>query len=150
VNRAEPLTRADIAAAALAIIRADGIEGLTMRRLATHLGCTPTGIYHHLPDRAAVLAACMEQVWDDVMHAVNLTAAGGDLIEVIVESAIQVRQVWLENFDLATLSVAVAEPDEGFMRETLATSALWAAAGFPDVGHQPIDAFGPRTIGSIP
>ncbi|MFD6107744.1 TetR family transcriptional regulator, partial [Nocardia salmonicida] len=41
------MSRADIVAAAHRVIAADGVDKLTMRRLATELGCTPMALYHH-------------------------------------------------------------------------------------------------------
>ena len=40
---------------AVAILRAEGEEGLSMRRLADACGVTPMAIYHHLDDKEAVL-----------------------------------------------------------------------------------------------
>src|SRR3954466_14766853 len=44
-----------IAAAALAILEAEGPEKVTMRRVAATLGITPMAIYYHFPDRHALL-----------------------------------------------------------------------------------------------
>ena len=46
-----------IATAALAVIDAHGIDGFTIRRLATELGAAPMAIYHHFADKEAVLEA---------------------------------------------------------------------------------------------
>ncbi|MFI9614970.1 TetR/AcrR family transcriptional regulator [Streptomyces sp. NPDC052023] len=50
-----PLTEAGIYAAALRLIDADGVEALTMRKLATVMDANPMSLYHHVPTRAAVL-----------------------------------------------------------------------------------------------
>jgi AcrR family transcriptional regulator len=41
---------------ALALVRSDGPDGLTMRELARRLEVSPAAIYRHFPDRDAILA----------------------------------------------------------------------------------------------
>ncbi|MFF4550546.1 TetR/AcrR family transcriptional regulator [Streptomyces sp. NPDC001435] len=50
-----PLTEAGIYAAALRLIDEDGVEALTMRKLATALDANPMSLYHHVPNKEAVL-----------------------------------------------------------------------------------------------
>lgn len=52
---AEKLTQMGIAQAALAAIDADGIEGLSMRKLAQNLGSSPMAVYTYFPDKDALL-----------------------------------------------------------------------------------------------
>jgi AcrR family transcriptional regulator len=54
-KRDVPLTQAGIYAAALRLIDADGVEALTMRKLATVLDANPMSLYHHVPNKEAVL-----------------------------------------------------------------------------------------------
>ena len=58
----EPLSRDRIARAAVALIDAVGEGGFSMRRLAQTLGVDPMAIYHHLPNKAAVVHAAVEVV----------------------------------------------------------------------------------------
>jgi AcrR family transcriptional regulator len=48
-------TAEKIACVALAILEKDGAEAVTMRRVAEAVGITPMAIYHHFPDRQALL-----------------------------------------------------------------------------------------------
>ncbi|MFJ9712683.1 TetR/AcrR family transcriptional regulator [Streptomyces sp. NPDC101234] len=50
-----PLTEAGIYTAALRLIDDDGVEALTMRKLATALDANPMSLYHHVPNKEAVL-----------------------------------------------------------------------------------------------
>jgi len=59
---AEPLTRERIVAAALAIIDEDGLEALSMRRLGRRLGVDPMAVYYHMPNKAAVYDAILDEV----------------------------------------------------------------------------------------
>jgi TetR/AcrR family transcriptional regulator, tetracycline repressor protein len=51
-----PLTRGRIFAAALEIIDAEGLSALSMRRLGSSLGVEAMAIYHHVPNKDALLA----------------------------------------------------------------------------------------------
>ena len=43
----------------------EGLEALTIRRLATELGVTPMALYWHFADKDALLHAISERLWDD-------------------------------------------------------------------------------------
>jgi TetR/AcrR family tetracycline transcriptional repressor len=60
---AERLSRDAILTAALRIVDDEGVEAMTMRRLAGTLGVNPMSIYHHLPNKAAVFAGLAEVVF---------------------------------------------------------------------------------------
>lgn len=93
-HRARPgrpavLSREQVLAAALRIVDEDGLERLTMRRLGADLGCDPMAIYHHVPDKSALMDGLVEMIlaavrlpaptgrWDDdlraIAHAVRAT-----------------------------------------------------------------------------
>ncbi|MBF6219364.1 TetR/AcrR family transcriptional regulator C-terminal domain-containing protein [Nocardia abscessus] len=57
-----PVTRAVVLTAALEIIDRDGVDGLSMRRLAEAVGRDPMVIYRHVPNKAAVLDGVTELV----------------------------------------------------------------------------------------
>ena len=59
----ERLSRETILTAALRIVDDEGIDALTMRRLAATLAVNPMSLYHHLPNKAAVLAGLAELVF---------------------------------------------------------------------------------------
>ncbi|WP_040785582.1 TetR/AcrR family transcriptional regulator C-terminal domain-containing protein [Nocardia pneumoniae] len=58
-----PVTRAAVLAAALEIIDRDGVDGLSMRRLAEAVGRDPMVIYRHVSNKAAVLDGVAEIVF---------------------------------------------------------------------------------------
>ncbi|WP_280248419.1 TetR/AcrR family transcriptional regulator C-terminal domain-containing protein [Nocardia abscessus] len=57
-----PITRAGVLTAALEIIDRDGVDALSMRRLAEAVGRDPMVIYRHVPNKAAVLDGVAELV----------------------------------------------------------------------------------------
>jgi AcrR family transcriptional regulator len=52
--------------AALHIIDRDGLDGLSMRKLGTHLGVDPMAIYYYFPNKQAVLDGIMEAVMSEI------------------------------------------------------------------------------------
>jgi AcrR family transcriptional regulator len=61
-----PLDRRRIAAKALRIIDAEGLEQLSMRRLGAELGVEGMAIYHHFHNKAEVLDGVLEQLLDEI------------------------------------------------------------------------------------
>ncbi|WP_327144201.1 TetR/AcrR family transcriptional regulator C-terminal domain-containing protein [Nocardia sp. NBC_01327] len=61
-----PITRAVVLAAALEIVDRDGVDGLSMRRLAEAVGRDPMVIYRHVPNKAAVLDGVAEIVFAEL------------------------------------------------------------------------------------
>ncbi|MFI9781815.1 TetR/AcrR family transcriptional regulator [Streptomyces sp. NPDC051956] len=57
-----PLTEAGIYAAALQLIDADGVEVLTMRKLAAALDANPMSLYHHVPNKNALLRGVVRMI----------------------------------------------------------------------------------------
>ncbi len=71
----EPLTRERILEAALSLVDEEGIEALSMRRLAKELGVDPMAIYHHLSNKRALLSALIKEVFSG-MRVMNLKGTG--------------------------------------------------------------------------
>lgn len=51
---------------ALSILNADGLDGLSMRALATRVGINPMTIYYHFKDRDGLIKSLAEWVYADV------------------------------------------------------------------------------------
>jgi AcrR family transcriptional regulator len=69
-----PLSRDLIVRTAVALIERDGINAVSMRRLAAELGTGAMSLYNHLPNKAALLDAVAEHV----LVEVHLTADPSD------------------------------------------------------------------------
>ncbi|MFL6673522.1 MAG: TetR/AcrR family transcriptional regulator [Massilia sp.] len=63
------VTRNDILDAAMLLLDEGGGKGLTMRSPAARLGVTPMSLYHHVVDRAGLLAALSDRVYGEVLDA---------------------------------------------------------------------------------
>ena len=64
-------TRADILAAARAILAEHSLADLTMRRLAADLGVRPNALYWHFADKQTMLAALADDILDGIPAAAD-------------------------------------------------------------------------------
>lgn len=131
IGRETPLERAEILERARRIAVQEGLDALSMRRLATDLGVTPMAIYHHVPNKPALLYAVIEQIWDEIITGVDAEAS--DLLDWMVAVGVRTRRVWLDNYPLANLAMGVSDVDDRLLESTSLILAVMQAAGFPDV-----------------
>ena len=69
------LTRARVVAAALELADQEGLERLSMRRLATELGVEAMSLYHHVADKSDLYDAMVGAVLDEVELPIDGTWA---------------------------------------------------------------------------
>jgi AcrR family transcriptional regulator len=65
-GRTGPVTAEAVVDAALMLIDEEGLDALTMRRLAHVLGVEPVTIYRQLPNKDAILAGVAEKLWREM------------------------------------------------------------------------------------
>nr|WP_083873209.1 TetR/AcrR family transcriptional regulator C-terminal domain-containing protein [Nocardia testacea] len=90
-RRDSPVTRAAVLDAALVIVDRDGIDGLSMRRLAEAVGRDPMVIYRHVPNKAAVLDGVAEVVFAEL----SVDATASDWVAEVRRVAREFRRVAL-------------------------------------------------------
>ena len=61
------LTRGRVVEQALAVAAAEGLEAVTIRRLATELGVTPMALYWHFKTKDDLLAGAADRLLDDLV-----------------------------------------------------------------------------------
>src|SRR6266496_4643293 len=61
-----PLTRESILEAALRVLDRDGMEGLSMRRVAEELGTGPASLYWHVRNKGELLQLLFERVTGEI------------------------------------------------------------------------------------
>ncbi|RDI66917.1 TetR/AcrR family transcriptional regulator C-terminal domain-containing protein [Nocardia pseudobrasiliensis] len=96
-----PVTRDAVLRAALEIVDREGIDGLSMRRLADAVGRDPMVIYRHLPNKAAVLDGVAEVVYAQL----SVEAADPDWIAQLRAVARNFRQLALAHPKVVPLLV---------------------------------------------
>jgi AcrR family transcriptional regulator len=86
------LNRARVVAAAIALADAEGIEGLTMRRLSRHLGVVPMALYTHVANKDDLL----DLMTDALFAEIDFDASSG-WREALRARALSMRAVLLEH-----------------------------------------------------
>lgn len=74
-GRTGPVTAEAVVDAALLVIDEEGLDALTMRRLAHDLGVEPVTIYRQLPNKDAILAGVAEKLWREMAPPEGAAAA---------------------------------------------------------------------------
>jgi AcrR family transcriptional regulator len=82
-RRTHPLTRDELLDAALAIIDAEGLAALTMRRLAEALGVEAMSLYHHVPNKETLLDWTVDRMRSETRLPEPLPQDWPDLLETI-------------------------------------------------------------------
>ena len=62
------LDRQQVVAAAVALLDADGLDGVTTRKLATRLGVQSPTLYWHVPNKAALVTAIADAILADLVQ----------------------------------------------------------------------------------
>lgn len=60
------LTRERIVSAAIALVDREGLDALSMRKLASELGVGPMSLYYHVPDKSALYDLILEAVMSEM------------------------------------------------------------------------------------
>jgi AcrR family transcriptional regulator len=74
----------------LALADAEGLDALTIRRLATELGVTPMALYWHFRNKEELLAALGDQVWRELDTDIDPTAPWHEQMRGLLESLLHV------------------------------------------------------------
>ena len=105
-GRTGPVTAEAVVDAALVMIDEEGLDALTMRRLAHDLGVEPVTIYRQLPNKDAILAGVAEKLWREMAPPDAGDAGSGSPPATTPPAAEaadwreQVRGMWLALNDL--------------------------------------------------
>ncbi len=83
------LSREKIVAAALAILDAESMEALSMRRLAAELGVQGPSLYHHFASKDEIVGAIVEQIYSEI----DLDRVNGTWEQTLTRYAEQLRTV---------------------------------------------------------
>ncbi|MFZ5561044.1 MAG: TetR/AcrR family transcriptional regulator [Pseudomonadota bacterium] len=101
--------------AAIALVEQEGIEALSLRRLAEQLGVSPSALYHHFRDKQALLCAIGE-------GALDLFA--GELQQGLTE--VEGLEARFERFVTIYLRFALGRPE---LYELLFGRVIWKKEG---------------------
>jgi AcrR family transcriptional regulator len=146
-----PLNRERVLHTAVDIADREGIESLTMRNLAHHLGVEAMSLYYHVENKAALLDGVVDVVISEIMEEVSTVESPppeDDWRTALRERILAARRVLLRHKwapalieQRSTMSPAVIFYFEG-------TLEILRKAGFTyDLAHHAMHALGSRALG---
>jgi AcrR family transcriptional regulator len=93
----ETLTRKQVIRAAIEVLDADGLEGLNMRRLGSHLGCAPTAVYWHVRGKDDLVVLAADELWAEIERPDPDVAGWREAAMIMARSfyAMLTRHLWL-------------------------------------------------------
>ncbi|WP_300079319.1 TetR family transcriptional regulator [Propioniciclava sp.] len=78
-----PVTKDLLFRRALAIVDAEGLSALTMRRLAADLGVEAASLYHHVPNKQAVLDGAVSVMREDMVFDEPIPSDWRGILEMV-------------------------------------------------------------------
>jgi TetR/AcrR family transcriptional regulator, tetracycline repressor protein len=84
------LSRSAVVERAIALADGEGLDALTIRRLAQDLGVTPMALYWHFRSKDELIAGVADRLWGEIRSDVDPAAAWQDQLRSIFESLIGV------------------------------------------------------------
>lgn len=139
-------------AAAVALADRDGLSGLTMRRLAEHLGVDAMSIYYHLRDKDALLAAMADAVAAEIATGHEEPAGQADPAAPWTERLrvliMQARRTMLRHPWAARVLETRDTPTPAVLSHLDRVLGVMRAGGCSvDLCHHAIHLFGSRLLG---
>ncbi|UKY54473.1 TetR/AcrR family transcriptional regulator [Streptomyces inhibens] len=124
------LTRAGIIATAVELMRAEGLQRVTMRRLAQELDTGPASLYVYVRNTAELHAA----VLDELLGAVDLSPveAAGDWRDRLVRALTSYTTVLFEHPGLARSALVARPSGRRYLDLLEALLSLLGEGGVPD------------------
>ena len=123
-----PLSQAQIVQAALRIVQKDGVDGVSMRRLAAEFDTGPSSLYAHVASKDELL----QLMFDEVCGLIDVPRLDPPRWkEQILEVARAGHRVLLDHNDLARAALATIPSGPHAMRISDAMLGMMLAGGIP-------------------
>ena len=123
------LSKQRVVAEAIRLADREGVEGLSMRRLAGALGAGAMSLYHYVANKDELLDAMIDVVFEEI----ELPPEGTDWQSAIRRRAVSARQVLARHRWAIGLMESRTSPGPANLRHHEAVTACLRRAGFPVV-----------------
>jgi TetR/AcrR family transcriptional regulator, tetracycline repressor protein len=124
-----PLTREAIVDAALRVLDADGVDGLSMRRVGEELGAGAASIYWHVRNKDELIQLVFERVIMEIELPVPDPSRWQEQLAML---AVQTRAILNKHRDVARISLGRVPTGPGLAVFTEWLFTLLTPAGIPD------------------
>src|SRR6266851_8451730 len=124
------LSKSAVVGRALALADAEGLDALTVRRLAQELGVTPMALYWHFRSKEELLSGLAKQIWGEIRTDVDAAAGWSRQLRSLLESLVQVLRA---HPCAAQLLVAGGKQNDAALRATEVTLDVLRRGGFDPV-----------------
>jgi TetR/AcrR family transcriptional regulator, tetracycline repressor protein len=115
---------------ALRLADADGLDALTIRKLATDLGVTPMALYWHFRSKDELLEGLAERLWSEIDVNVDAAAPWASQLQHLLESLVRVLRAHPAGSGLLMHS---EKQSEAAINATEITLEILRSAGFDPV-----------------
>ncbi|MET9957550.1 TetR/AcrR family transcriptional regulator [Streptomyces sp. NPDC006326] len=122
-----PLSRDKVLAAAVGVADTGGIAALTIRSLAQELGVKPMSVYHHVPNKEAIIDGIVDVVFGEI----DLPPADADWRTALRHRARSARSVLRRHPWATAVMESRAHPGPATLRHHDAVIATLRRGGFP-------------------
>jgi AcrR family transcriptional regulator len=142
--RPERLSRERIVNEAIVLADRDGLDALSMRRLAASLGVDPMSLYHHVRDKEALLDA----IGDALVTRIERPEAAGEWTVQLRELILAARAVMLRHPWSARVLQSRVQPGAATIAHIDAVLGILRGGGVSlEVAHHALHVLGSRVLG---
>lgn len=124
------LTKDAVVDRALELADTQGLETLTIRKLAAELGVTPMALYWHFRSKDELLGGLVERVWSEIDVDVDQTAPWSDQLRGLLESLLAVLRA---HPAASKLLLVFEKQSKAALRPTEVALEVLRGAGFDPV-----------------
>jgi TetR/AcrR family transcriptional regulator, tetracycline repressor protein len=126
-SQAPKLTKRAVVDRALELADSQGLDTLTIRKLATELGVTPMALYWHFRSKEELLGGLVERVWGEINVDVDRATPWAAQLRAVMESLVAVLRA---HPAAASLLLSFDKQSPAAMRPTEVTLEILRTAGF--------------------
>jgi AcrR family transcriptional regulator len=141
---AERLSRERIGAAAIELADRDGIDALSMRKLAQQLGVDPMSLYNHVRDKDDLLTGIV----DGLVSRIEPTTDGTEWMANLRQTILAARGVLLQHPWSSRVIESRMTPTPATLRYLDTVVGILREGGFSlDLRHHSLHVLGSRVLG---